>query len=363
MDRLSFPTSSRRQSAPVSPSYAGAPSFGFGTEAGPPRSQGNSPMIFQRRSPPPLSRTPDIFPRRDKVQSSTSTQRSARRVQTAAGDIRREPIETKIPSTKDERKPRDSRRVSPPGVTRSPPNELKDEPLFERRRRAYTDGNARFPPAMRRHETYHGDLRRPGKYRTGPRPKSMMEAAEFIEHEDYKVLHQYQPNRAGSASIANRVIKTNALFPETESDLGAPVDLPAIAPPTVQTSARSRKNHTNKPFYETAAFDRNGILPSRSSAHHGSTGDEYLADNLQRLPLDLPAEAIVSEIIRVHISLGVEDIEQRGTHVVGRWNGVIFSTNVVPNSRIGHFVKFSRLSGDMFKYKEICDRVLAAINV
>lgn len=365
IDHLTFPTSSRRQSAPpVSPSQACGTSFSFdrGEPPAPARSHGNSPKLFHRTYPPPVSTTPDIFFRRDrdKVYSSSSPQKSDRRAQTAAGDIRREMVETKTSSTTDERKayslPRGSRRISPPGVTISPPNELNYELPFERRRRAYTDG--RFPPALRRHDTYHGDFRRQGKYqkKTGPRPTSMIETAQT--HDDYKVLQQYQPNRAGSASIANRVIKTNPLFP----DLGPPVDLPAIALPVVPISARSRK-HPNKPFYETPVSDRHSTLPTRSSRSVGDQCPTYLTDNVQRLSRDVPTDTVVNEISRLLRSLRVEEIEQKGTSVTGRWNGVIFSTIVVSSTNTGHSISFSRLSGDNYKYKEICDRVLAAINV
>lgn len=377
-----FPTKARRQSAPVTPTIRER-TFSFGTHAeASPASQGSSPSSLSRPSSPPFSRTFEAGRLQDKALPGTSKHRELRRVKTAGGDLRKEIVETKVSPTRDEGKsstlPR-SRRVSPPGTTRSLTNEidplLQDEQLFERRRprtqsdangrpRIQNDASGRFPPPLRRWETDHSDIRRPSRSRSGSRPTSLIEADE--NHRDYQVLQHYQPNRTGSANIANRVVKTNAFFTDVDSDLGSPVDLPAIAPPAVPTSARSRKSQTNKPFYETPIGDRNGMVTSRPGSSRRGSDDcpPFITHNIQ-ISGDLPADAIVSEIIRVLTSLRVDDLEQKGTNtVVARWNGVIFSTEIMPTANNGHVIKFSRLSGgDMYKYKDICARVLGAISI
>ena len=366
MDKLIFPTRSRRQSAPVTPTLPDEKPFVFSDTY--PASVGNSPVPSRPPSPPPsVTQLPQAGTRdRERAPSGNSRPKTLRRVQTAAGDLRREDIaEKKITPPKSDHKSSTlphPRRLISQGMDKIPNFDSDftshDDKLFETRRpRTQSDTYARFRHSLRRNDTFHNDYRRDTKSPRQRRPLSLT-----IEPQ----TTHYQPNRMGSFNIANRAIKTNTFFHDN-SDLSSPVDLPAISPPSVPTTSKSHKSHTNKPFYETSVSERNG-LPWRFSRRGSDDSLPSLSDGVQRMgdvqEESLPQAAAVSEVIRVLETLGIDDLEQKGSSIiVARWGGVIFETQVTQTNRNGHHnLKFSRLTGgDQQRYKEICDRVKEAI--
>eukprot|EP00118_Oscarella_pearsei_P004321 m.18291 g.18291 ORF g.18291 m.18291 type:complete len:802 (+) comp27635_c0_seq2:83-2488(+) len=183
------------------------------------------------------------------------------------------------------------------------------------------------------------------KARSRSQPQRPVSLADSLEVEDDQ-LTRYTPNRAGSATVANRVIKTNPFFGNEPTPAGE--TLPAIAtctPASQQPAGRmARRNSASKHGY-----------------HYVRTSPSFDNESLNPLNLlsDRTVEEIITEIIRTLNEFHADEVEQKGeSTVVARWNGVIFSSEVAPTRNGKNIVRFSRLGGaDVQKCKEICERL------
>ena len=211
-------------------------------------------------------------------------------------------------------------------VLSSPPDE-RTIPEFSSPASTPTNYNRRsssdnFPPPID-----EGLMLSKKPYPSRSRPRSLAESPRLDDDVAADPLSQYNPNRIGSATVANRVVKTNPFFTES---MGANEILPAIAS---QSNRLGRRNSAKK---HSKTYE-NGM----STIHSDRSVDESMG-----------------EIMRVLTENNVDDIERKGNTVVARWNGVIFTCEVSALKTGKSTIRFSHLTGgDSQAYTDVCERL------